>query len=55
MLEFDLHVVFTIPPGSKINRKYFIKITFNKDMRQCLTATAKITVVVLCYDLLSYF
>lgn len=31
----------------KINPKYFTKITFNKEMRQCLTA--KVTFVVFCY------
>ena len=48
-LEFDLRVILTIPPRSKINPKYFTKITFNKEMRQCLTAAANVTFVVLCY------
>lgn len=49
LLEVDLHVIFTIPPTSKINLKYFTKITLNKEMRQCLIATAKVTFVALCY------
>ena len=48
-LDFDLHVTFTIPPRSKINPKYSAKVTFYKEMRQCLTATTKVTVIVPCY------
>ena len=48
-LEIDLHVICTIPPRSKINPNYFTKIIFNKEVCQCLTATAKVTDVALCY------
>jgi len=50
-MEVDWHVTFTIPPRGKINPKCFTKITFNKEVRQSLTAAAKITVVVLCYPI----
>ena len=45
LLEFDLHVIFTILMRNKINPKYFAKITFNNEMCQCLTATAEVTFV----------
>ena len=49
LLEVDLHVIFRISPRSKLNPKCFSKITFNKEMRQRLTAIAKVTFVVVYY------
>ena len=49
LLEVDLHVIFRITPRSKLNPKYFSKITFSKEMLQRLIAIAKVTFVVVFY------
>ena len=49
LLEPDLRVILTIPPRSKISPKCFTSNTISKEMHQCLTSTAKVTFVILCY------